>query len=828
MKHIVIVESPAKCKSINKYLGKDYKVLASYGHIRDLPSKDGSVLPDKDFEMKYQVAADSKKNVKAIEDAVRGAESLILATDPDREGESISWHVYDVLRRDKVINANFPVKRVSFNSITKEAVTQAMKNPRQIDMDLVNSQQARRALDYLVGFTLSPILWRKLPGSRSAGRVQSVALRLICERETEIEKFKAQEYWSISALFENASSSLIPANLTYAEGKKLDKLAISDKGTSDKYLDEIKKRNFTVGEVEKKKVFRNPKPPFTTSTLQQEASRKLGFSASKTMMLAQRLYEGVKIGSEITGLITYMRTDGVSVAPEAITRTREVIGKNFGDKYLPEKPKFYASKQRNAQEAHEGIRPTDSARRPEMVASYLEADQLKLYDLIWKRMVASQMEAAIFNQVAADISSDDKKYIFRAVGNVLEFDGFLKLYHEDVDDGDDEDKENILPDLNQNDKLKFSKKAVNDNEKGQNPLAEQHFTQPPPRYNEASLVKKLEELGIGRPSTYASIISVLIDRGYCKLDKRRFYPEPRGRVVTGFLQEFFSKYVQYDFTSDLEDQLDLVSDGKLDWKQLLRNFWQDFKGTIDATSEVTITDVINKLEKSLGFLFGENEDARKCPSCNDGVLGLKISRFGPFIGCSNYPTCNYTKKIEADNSNNDGENSSENSENNSGEKPKYEKFEDKFIGVDKKTGSEIYLKKGPYGLYLELKGSVVEAPKAEEKEEGKGKKSKSKKAKSSAPKPKRISIPKGIRPDEVNLEKAEMLLSLPRELGSDNDGNKVTASIGMFGPYVACNKVFASVKSDLFEITLDEALQLIEEKKNKPKGTGRGRFKKKS
>ncbi|MDX1949052.1 MAG: type I DNA topoisomerase [Rickettsiales bacterium] len=825
MTHVVIVESPAKCKSINKYLGKDYKVLASYGHIRDLPSKDGSVLPDKDFEMKYQVASDSKKHVKAIEEAVRGADSLILATDPDREGESISWHVYDVLRRDKVINANFPVKRVSFNSITKEAVTQAMKNPRNIDMDLVNSQQARRALDYLVGFTLSPVLWRKLPGSRSAGRVQSVALRLICERENEIEKFKAQEYWSISALFENSSSSLIPANLTYADGKKLDKLAISDKGTSDKYLDEIKKRSFSVGEVEKKKVFRNPKPPFTTSTLQQEASRKLGFSASKTMMLAQRLYEGVKIGSEITGLITYMRTDGVSVAPEAITRTRETIGKNFGDKYLPEKPKFYASKQKNSQEAHEGIRPTDSARRPEMVASYLENDQLRLYDLIWKRMVASQMEAAVFNQVAADISSEDKKYIFRAVGNVLEFDGFLKLYHEDVDDGEDEDKENILPDLNQNDKLSFSKTPVNDNENGENPLAEQHFTQPPPRYNEASLVKKLEELGIGRPSTYASIISVIIDRGYCKIDKRRFYPEPRGRVVTGFLNEFFSKYVQYDFTSDLEEQLDLVSDGKLDWKQLLKNFWQDFKSTIDSTTEITITDVINKLEKSLGFLFGEAEDARKCPSCNDGTLGLKISRFGPFIGCSNYPTCNYTKKIESDNNNSDGENS-QNSD--GSEKPRYEKFEDKFIGLDKKTGAEIFLKKGPYGLYLELKGSVAETPKQEEKEEKSGKKTKAKKTKSATPKPKRVSIPKSLRVEDITAEKAEQLLRLPLELGTDAEGNKVTASVGMFGPYVACNKVFASVKGDLFEITLDEALQLIEEKKNKPKGAGRGRFKKKA
>ncbi len=807
MTHVVIVESPAKCKSINKYLGKDYKVLASYGHIRDLPSKNGSVLPEKDFEMKYQVAPDSKKNVKAIEDAMKGAKSLILATDPDREGEAISWHVYDVLRKDKIIDAKFPVKRVSFNSITKEAVLSAMANPREIDMNLVNSQQARRALDYLVGFSLSPILWRKLPGSRSAGRVQSVALRLICERENEIEKFIAQEYWSISALFENSVASLIPANLTYAEGKKLDKLSVSNKGTADTYLEEIRKRKFTIGEVEKKKIFRNPKPPFTTSTLQQEASRKLGFTASRTMMLAQRLYEGVQIGSETTGLITYMRTDGVTVAPEAIDRTRSTIKSNFGDKYLPEKPKLYTSKQKNAQEAHEAIRPTDSARTPQMAEQYLDKDQFRLYELIWKRMMASQMEAAIFNQVAADIKSEDKKFVFRAVGNVIEFDGFLKLYHEDVDDGEDEDSEKLLPDLKEGETLSFSKKAQNDNDNA-NPNAEQHFTQPPPRFNEASLVKRLEELSIGRPSTYASIISILSDRGYCRLDKRRFYPEPRGRIVTGFLEEYFRKYVEYDFTADLEDQLDLVSDGKVKWKDLLQNFWVSFKGNIDAATEITITDVINKLEASLQWIFGEGvgEDHKHCPSCKTGTLGLKLSKFGPFIGCSNYPECNYTKKIEGESATKvDGENPEEAETDENGKKI-FKKFEDINLGANSVTGADMVIKRGPYGLYIQLG-------------EAKGKE-----------KPKRTSLPKGIKPEDVTKEKAEELLSLPRELGNNPDGKKVIASIGMFGPYVSSDKIFASIKAEqLFEIDLDEALVLIAEKAAKPKGNrrGGGGFKKK-
>ena len=794
MSHVVIVESPAKCKTINKYLGKDYKVLASYGHIRDLPSKDGSVVPDEDFDMKYYIPTTSKKHIKQIEDAVKGSSSLILATDPDREGEAISWHVYEVLRKKKIIDKDFPVKRVAFNSITKAAVNKAMEDPRDLDINLVNSQQARRALDYLVGFTLSPVLWRKLPGSRSAGRVQSVALRLVCERETEIERFNPQEYWSIHAVFENNLKITFKTSLTVAEGEKLKKLSIENKEQADRYLAEILKREFKIASIEKKQTSRSPKPPFTTSTLQQEASRKLGFSAKKTMQVAQKLYEGFDIGGETTGLITYMRTDGVSVAPEALEETRNAIQKNYGEKYLPEKPKFYKVKTKNTQEAHEAIRPTSSSRKPEQVSKYLDKDQLKLYDLIWKRMIASQMTSAVFDQVAANISSEDEKYSFRATGKTLVFDGFYKLYREGIDDGEDEDKEEILPELKEGEALTFAD-VDKDNE---NPRGEQHFTQPPPRYNEASLVKKLEELGIGRPSTYAAILSILIDRGYVKIEQRRFFAEPRGRVVTAFLEEFFNKYVQYDFTAELEEKLDLISEGKEGWKETLHSFWGDFKANIDKATDLKLTDVIDHLDKSLETLFFKTEDgktieeARKCPSCGDGKLNLKLGKFGPFLGCSNYPDCKHTVQIDKVASN-------ENDSDADSDEPKKAQFETQILGADDSTGKDITLRKGPYGFYLQVG-----------EQEGKVK-------------PKRTGLPRGMKPEDVDFDKAKRLVSFPLTLGQHPEtGEDVILSIGKYGPYLSHNKKFVSIKDQnlVFNIALEEAVEMINnapEKKAKSK-----------
>lgn len=806
MKHTVIVESPAKCKTIEKYLGKDYKVLASFGHIRDLPSKNGSVLPENNFEMKYVVDSDAKKNVKAIADAVGKSDSLILATDPDREGEAISWHVLEVLLKDKIIDKNFPVKRVSFTSITKEAVEEALQNPRDLDMNLVNAQQARRALDYLVGFTLSPVLWRKLPGSRSAGRVQSVALRLICERENEIEKFKADEYWTFHANFLTQKNEDFNANLNYAFGKKLEKLAVGSKAEADKILSELQIKKYSVGEVERKQVSRYPKPPFTTSTLQQEASRKLGFSAKKTMMIAQKLYEGVDIGGETTGLITYMRTDGVDVAPEALNRARATISLNFGDKYLPEKPRIYKSKHKNAQEAHEAIRPTDPSRKPEIVRRHLDPDQLALYELIWKRLIASQMESAILNQVAADIASDDKKFVFRATGQTVLFDGFFKLYHEDIDDGEDEDKEGLLPNLVEGENLEFNKNA-----EGQNPVAEQHFTQPPPRYNEASLVKKLEELGIGRPSTYAAIISVLQDREYVKLENRRFTPEMRGRLVTAFLEDFFHHYVEYDFTAKLEDELDDISEGKLDWKKALQEFWGDFKKNIDEAMEIKIQEVLERIDKDLEHIFFRDEDkekARICPKCGNGRMSLKTGKFGAFLGCSNYPTCNNIVNIDqliAENAeernaqNSGGEVTAEQQKQNAANKKTFAQFETRTIGKDKASGKDITLRKGPYGFYLQIGEAEGRA------------------------KPKRASIPKNVPIDAVDMVKAEQLLSLPRLVGKHPvTGEDIKANVGMFGPYLMHNKQFYSLKNPdhLFNISLEDAVVIVDTPKKPRKGGG--------
>jgi len=717
---------------------------------------------------------------------MKGADKLILATDPDREGEAISWHVYDALLDSKSITKNTTVERVSFNSITKKAVSAAMASPRKIDMDLVNSQQARRALDYLVGFTLSPVLWRKLPGSKSAGRGQSVALRLICERETEIEKFDPVEFWSIKGVFENSGKSQIHTNLTVADGNKLQKLSIGKEGEAKSFVEEIKKRNFTVQKVEKKQAIRRPKPPFTTSTLQQEASRKLGFSATKTMMIAQKLYEGFEIGGETTGVITYMRTDGVGIAQEAMDRTRETIEKKFGNKYLPKEANIYKTKAKNAQEAHEAVRPTDPARTPDSLTKYLDADQLKLYDLIWKRLMASQMENAILDQVGADIASEDSKYIFRATGSTLKFDGFYKLYREGIDDGEDEDKESILPEMKEGESLHLSEKTED-----KNPLTNQHFTQPPPRFNEASLVKRLEELGIGRPSTYAAILNILSTRGYVRLDKRRFYAEIRGRLVTSFLEEYFKKYVQYDFTANLEEELDLVSDGKLDWKVALKNFWYDFKKNVDEAMELRIEGVIDYLNAELEPLFFGTEnpkEKKKCPNCDKGELGLKLGRYGAFLGCSNYPDCKTTIKIEAIL----GGNSDDGDENSGGldNAKKATEFETKVMYTDEKTGKDVTLRKGPYGYYLQMG-----------EPEGKGKK---------AVKPKRQGLPKGVEVDDVDEKKARDIMSLPIELGKHPEtGEEIIVNIGRYGPYVGHNKKFHSIKVDIFDVTLEDAVEII-------------------
>src|SRR5215831_6023704 len=632
---VVVVESPAKAKTINKYLGRDYRVLASYGHVRDLPAKDGSVDPNQDFAMVWEVDPRAQKRLKEIADAVKGADKLILATDPDREGEAISWHVLEALKQRRALGKT-RVERVVFNAVTKSAVLDAIAHPRVINEELVDAYLARRALDYLVGFTLSPVLWRKLPGARSAGRVQSVALRLICERELEIEAFKPQEYWTVDADL-SAASGNFTARLTHFEGKKLDKLGLGSEADAKRAVDALRKSRLSVAEVEKKPVKRHPWPPFITSTLQQEASRKLGLPASRTMKIAQELYEGVELGGDTVGLITYMRTDGVSMAGEAIAESRRVIKDLHGDRYVPDHPRAYSSKVKNAQEAHEAIRPTSFARSPEKVVRYLNSDQARLYELIWKRALASQMESAEQERTTVDVASSDGATKLRATGTVTLFDGFLKLYQESRDD-DANGEDKSLPKLAAGDALSL-----------RDVRPEQHFTEPPPRYSEASLVKRLEELGIGRPSTYASILSVLRDRAYVRMERGRFIPEPKGRIVTAFLTSFFKRYVEYDFTADLEEKLDEVSAGELSWKQLLRDFWKNFHAAAEETKELKFAEVIDALDEILGpHMFPEREDGadpRICPTCGNGRLSLKLGKFGAFIGCSNYPGCRYTRQM---------------------------------------------------------------------------------------------------------------------------------------------------------------------------------------
>ncbi len=764
--NVVVVESPAKAKTINKYLGSGYKVLASYGHVRDLPAKDGSVRPDADFDMDWEVDAKAERHLKAIAAAVRDADQLILATDPDREGEAISWHIREELKRRRALK-DVDVRRVVFNEITKTAVLTAMAHPRELDRELIEAYLARRALDYLVGFTLSPVLWRKLPGSRSAGRVQSVALRLICEREAQIEAFRPREYWSIEVTFGTGAGLSFTARLVALDGRKLDRFDIADQDAAEVAARRIREgAPFTVSTVERKQVRRNPPPPFTTSTLQQEASRKLGLSATRTMRLAQKLYEGVDIDGDTVGLITYMRTDGVQLAQEAITAARRLIEESYGGNYLPAGPRQYKSPAKNAQEAHEAIRPTDLRRHPREVARTLDADELRLYELIWKRTVASQMESAVLDQVSIDIAGAGGAAVLRATGSVMRFDGFLTLYQEDEDDPTEDAAERRLPALSEGDRPTL-----------QEVQPEQHFTQPPPRYTEASLVKKLEELGIGRPSTYASILQVLQDRNYVRLEKKRFVPEDRGRLVTAFLESFFERYVQYNFTADLENQLDDISGGRIDWKSVLRDFWRDFRQAIDGTRELTIGQVIETLDRELGPHFfpddGSSRDPRLCPACKLGRLGLRLGRNGGFIGCSIYPNCSYTRPLAIETANG--------GETDAGLR---------MLGPDPDSNAPITLRKGPYGWYVQL-------GEAEKKQ-----------------KPKRASLPKNLSPADVDLEKALALLSLPRTIGSHPEsGEPITAGIGRFGPYIKHGSRYKSLaaEDDVLTIGLNRSVSLLAE-----------------
>jgi DNA topoisomerase-1 len=765
--NIVIVESPAKAKTVNKYLGPGYRVLASYGHVRDLPSKNGSVLPDKDFEMHWDVEPKAAKRLDEIAKAVKGANKLILATDPDREGEAISWHVLQVLDRKKALTG-VPVERVVFNAVTKEAVLHAMRHPRTIDGPLVNAYLARRALDYLVGFTLSPVLWRKLPGARSAGRVQSVALRLVCDRELEIEQFKPQEYWTIIAGLATGKNVTFQARLFSAGGKKLEKFDIADAATAERLKAALEGGRFVVANIESKSQRRNPAAPFTTSTLQQEASRKLGFSPRQTMQLAQRLYEGVDLGGEAEGLITYMRTDGVQIVPEAIAAVRRLVTKLHGQRYVPSSPREYETKAKNAQEAHEAIRPTDFNKEPDSVSRYLDDDAARLYKLIWSRTLASQASSAEIERTTVDIDvtgKDGKHYGVRATSSVIRFDGFLKIYEEGIDDAIGED--GALPAL--------SNGAALD---PRNIEAKQHFTEPPPRYTEATLIKKMEELGIGRPSTYATTLNVLRDREYVRLDKKRLYPEDKGRLVTAFLESFFRRYVEYDFTADLEEKLDLISAGKLEWKDVLRDFWREFIAAVNDIGELRIAQVLEALNELLGpHIFPEPQDGgdpRACPSCGNGRLSLKVGRFGAFIGCSNYPECRYTRQIADTN----------------GEKASLA-GEAKVLGTDPETGFEVTLRTGRFGPYVQL---------------GDG---------SGEEKPKRASIPKGTDPEHIDLSRALALLALPREVGLHPEtGKPILAGFGRYGPYVQHDGKYASLSApeEVFEIGINRAVSLLAEK----------------
>jgi DNA topoisomerase I len=769
---VVVVESPGKAKTINKYLGKDFTVLASYGHIRDLPAKDGSVRPDDDFSMDWEIDPKSAKRVADIVSALKTSDRLVLATDPDREGEAISWHLMDVLTKKGALKGK-TIQRVAFNAITKQSILDAMAHPRDVDAALVDAYMARRALDYLVGFTISPVLWRKLPGARSAGRVQSVALRLVCDRELEIEAFRSQEYWSIDGKFTTPKGVGFEANLASIDGKRLEKLAITNGEQANAIHAALKGSPFKVGSVESKPAKRHPFPPFRTSTLQQEASRKLGFSSSRTMQIAQKLYEGVDIEGDTVGLITYMRTDGADMAPEAIAAARTSILKIYGEPYVPAVARKYTTKAKNAQEAHEAIRPTEISRQPDKVRKFLDADQFALYDLIWKRTIASQMESAELERTSADIDAqgnDGKAYSFRANGSVVKFDGFLKVYNEDLDDGEDEDSRR-LPAMARGDSI-----GVTDIK----PV--QHFTEPPPRYSESSLTKKLEELGIGRPSTYASILTTLKDRGYVRIDKKRLIPEDKGRVVTVFMESFFKRYVEYDFTADLEEQLDLISNGDVKWKDVLRKFWTDFTLAIGEVKDLRVAQVIDTLNEVLAVhIFpprADGAEARLCPSCNEGQLSLKLGKFGSFVGCANYPTCKYTRPMSTPA---DGA-------------PEAVPAEGIVLGTDPETGANVTRRIGRFGPYLQL-GEPLEGEK-----------------------PKRASIPRGTDPANIDFEHAMKLLSLPREVGLHPETQTaIVANFGRFGPFILHDGTYVNLESaeDVFTVGLNRAVDLLAEKRAK-------------
>ena len=778
--NLVIVESPAKAKTINKYLGDNFTVLASYGHIRDLPSKNGSVDPDNQFKMIWEVDSFSKKYLKEITDVAKESDKIILATDPDREGEAIAWHVKQFLDEKKLLKGK-KVERVVFNEITKKAVTNGIENPREIEAQLVDAYMARRALDYLVGFNISPILWTKLPGSKSAGRVQSVALKLLTEREHEIEIFKPEEFWTLNVIFSNAKDIKITSSLFQLEGNKIEKFSFKNKEEINKAIEKIKSKNYEITDISSKIYTRNPSGPFTTSTLQQSASSKLGFGASRTMQIAQRLYQGIDIDGDTKGLITYMRTDGTNISKDAVDDFRNYITKTYGNDYLPDQPNNYSGKKaKNAQEAHEAIRPTDINNDPSMLKKYLSSDQHKLYNLIWSRALSSQMQTAKFDRKTIILTSDDGKNIFKASGSVIKFDGFLKLYK--IDENNDEEK--ILPEV--------SKGPINI----ESFIDEQHFTQPPPRYSEASIVKKLEELGIGRPSTYASIISVITNRGYADILNKRFFPTDRGKLISAFLEKLFTKYVDYNFTAKLEDQLDDITSGKEDWIKVLEQFWNDFNKNVSQVKEKRTREVLDMLNESLGSLIFETDSNgsidRKCKLCQTGQLSLKNSfRGGAFIGCSNYPECKFTRplsKVKA--------------------AEQINLAEPRYIGKNE-MDKDIFLKNGRFGPYLQYEKELNEVEDTKKKRKKKIRKDVNQNLKN-------VSIPKGIDIDSIDLDRAKFLCSLPKSLGTNPENNQeILLNSGRFGPYLKCENKSARLENveDIFTIGLNRAITLIADAK---------------
>ena len=777
MTDVVVVESPAKAKTINKYLGGGYTVLASFGHVRDLPAKDGSVRPEEDFAMDWAADERGARQVTAIAKALKGAHTLYLATDPDREGEAISWHVRAMLEEKKVLRG-VTVRRITFNEVTKSAIQYAIAHPRELDQPLIEAYLARRALDYLVGFTLSPVLWRKLPGSRSAGRVQSVALRLVCEREAEIEVFKPREYWTVEAHLTTPGGAPFLARLTHLDGRKLDQFDTNNAGLAEAAKAAVEATPLSVKTVERKRVKRHPPPPFTTSTLQQEASRKLGMGAQATMRAAQQLYEGIELDGETTGLITYMRTDGVQMAREATDSIRAHVSQAYGPNYVPAARREYQSRAKNAQEAHEAVRPTEITRTPDQVARFVSPEQARLYDLVWKRAMASQMQSAELDQVAVDIAGGTVR--LRANGSIIAFDGYLKLYREDVDDAPDAsaDESRMLPPMKENDPL--GRGRVD---------AEQHFTQPPPRFSEASLVKKMEELGIGRPSTYASILSVLRDREYVRLENKRFIPEDRGRLVTAFLTSFFERYVDSGFTAGLEEQLDDISGGRADWRAVMHAFWDHFSLAVEQTRELKISDVIDALDADLGEHFfparADGGDPRLCPACHSGRLGLKLGRHGSFIGCANYPACQYTRRLAIDGGEDDTL-----------------KEGRRELGQHPDTGEAVTVRRGPFGLYVQQGEADPENKKH---------------------KPRRTSLPKGVEGDQMTLEQALGLLSLPRHVGMHPDRQEpIEAGIGRFGPFIRMGAIYASLDrdDDVLVVGLNRAMDVLAKKLDSVRSLG--------